>query len=423
MVARNSVADYDAQLDKYTGYMVDRITTLVETIGPRESGSESEHKAQEFVAEDMKDVADTIEREPFRLAPQAFMAWVTLDGALLFVSAILLLLVLLGVIASQAVKIICLCIPVLAIVLMAFEFLFYKEFMDPFFPKKDTYNLVCTRKASGELKRRIVLSGHVDSAYEWFFTYLGGGKCMVAVAAYAIVMMVVNAVMGILVLCGVGLDAGFMHVLMIILTILTFPAMILAMMFVHWSLVVPGANDNLTGVYAAMSVMKYLKDNDIRFEHTEVVSASLACEEAGLRGGKAFAKAHAAEYAAEEGVETVCIDIDTLTDYADMGVFNRDMTGTVKLDPQAVALLKQGSEAAGLDLPYLSVFFGSSDAAALVQGGMKAVLLAAMDPTPARYYHTRLDTPEKLQPKTIRAGIDTLLNSVFMFDEKGLPEV
>jgi len=415
------VENYDEQLDKYTSYVDDRIHKVVGDIGSRESGSESEHKAQDFVAEDMKDIADDIKKEPFSLHPKAFMGWVTCDGAIIMVNAILLILTLFGVFNSTALNIIMLVASVFCLVFMFFEFLLYKQFMDPVFPKKDTYNVVCKREASGEVKRRIILGGHVDSAYEWYFTYLGGGHCMVFAAAYAIIMMVVTFVMDILLLCGVGVNPGAMHVIMLVLAFVTLPAMVLALMFVHWKLVVPGANDNLTGVFAAMSVMRFLKENDIRFEHTEVESISFACEEAGLRGAKAFAKKHSAEFAAEDGVETIAIDIDTLRDYNDMGVYNRDMTGTVHLDPDATAVLKKGTEEAGLDLPYLNVFFGSSDAAALVQGGMKAVLLAAMDPTPARYYHTRLDTPDNLDPKTIRADVDSLIRSVFIFDEEGIP--
>lgn len=64
--------------------------------------------------------------------------------------------------------------------------------------------------------------------------------------------------------------------------------------FVNWKLCVPGANDNLTGVFASMSVLRYMAANDIRFENTEVVCVSMACEEAGLRGAKEYVKSTAA---------------------------------------------------------------------------------------------------------------------------------
>ena len=63
---------------------------------------------------------------------------------------------------------------------------------------------------------------------------------------------------------------------------------------------------------------------------------------------------------------------------------------------------------------------GSTDAAAASQAGVPAAAFVAMDPAPARYYHTRLDTPEILEPDTIAKGIELALRCVFRFDEKGL---
>ena len=69
-----------------------------------------------------------------------------------------------------------------------------------------------------------------------------------------------------------------------------------------------------------------------------------------------------------------------------------------------------------------SGFDGKQVADALSQGGMKAVALAAMDPTPARYYHTRGDTADNLDPKTIEAGINILLETAFLYDSEGLKD-
>ena len=105
-----------------------------------------------------------------------------------------------------------------------------------------------------------------------------------------------------------------------------------------------------------------------------------------------------------------------------MAIYARDMTGTVKNDPRVCALLKKGAERAGLDLPYESVYLGSSDAAAVTKLGVPAATLAAMNPGPPRYYHTRLDTVEELVPKTVEKCLDICLQSLFIFDEYGLKE-
>ena len=78
------------------------------------------------------------------------------------------------------------------------------------------------------------------------------------------------------------------------------------------------------------------------------------------------------------------------------------------------------AERAGLELPYESVYFGSSDAAAVTKLGVPAATLAAMNPGPPRYYHTRLDKADILVPETIEKVIDIALQTVFDFDEAGI---
>ena len=63
---------------------------------------------------------------------------------------------------------------------------------------------------------------------------------------------------------------------------------------------------------------------------------------------------------------------------------------------------------------------GSTDAAAASQAGVAAASFVAMDPAPARYYHTRLDTADNLVPDTIAKGIEIAMQTVFDFDENGL---
>ena len=53
--------NHDQMLDSCTEYSVKTITEICEKIGPRESGSEAERKAQEYWANEMKKYADKVE--------------------------------------------------------------------------------------------------------------------------------------------------------------------------------------------------------------------------------------------------------------------------------------------------------------------------------------------------------------------------
>ena len=416
MKASESNSNYPSRLREMSNYALREIKKVCAEIGPRESGEESERKAQAYVAESMKSVCDSVEVEEFDVHPKAFMSWVVIDAVLILITIACILLKEFNVFEGLGVifSAVALCLTLIAVILVISEFLFYKQFIDPIFPKRKTCNVVCTRKAAGEAKQRIIFGGHIDSAYEWRYTHLGGAKLLTTVIALGIGSIVLNLIMSIITFFDLP---SVLKIIVIALAFATIIPIAMNLFFLNWKLVVPGANDNLTGVFASMAVIRYMQANDIRFENTEVVAVSTACEEAGLRGAKAFAKKHASDK-----IPTVFIAVDTLHDFDDMGVYNKDMTGTVKLDAQAAAMLKKASENAGLNLEYANVFFGSSDAAAIQQGGIKAAALAAMDPAPARYYHTREDTPEILDLKTVEAGINVMLEAAFLFDEQGLKD-
>lgn len=414
--ANECVANYPSRVREMTNYAAREVKRVCKDIGPRESGEESERKAQQYVADSMKDFCDEVKTEEFSVHPRAFMGWVTLDVVLMLFSIVCLILANTGLLAKaeNIFVIAATALSALSIIFMIGEFLLYKQLLDPLFPKRESCNVMCTRKAEKETKRRIIFAGHIDSAYEWRYTHLGGGKLLKKVIALAIGAMVINLIMDILSFFDIScyLDKG-----VLILAAVTAVPIFMAAFFVNHKLVVPGANDNLTGVFASMAVLRFMEHNNIRFENTEVVAMSTGCEEAGLRGAKAFAKSYD-----NGGVETVVVAVDTLRDFEYLSVYNKDMTGTVKLDGQVAAMLKKAGETAGMDLPYANVFFGSSDAAAIMQGGIKSAALCAMDPTPARYYHTREDTPDNMNLKTIEAGINVMLETAFLYDSEGLKD-
>ena len=62
-------------------------------------------------------------------------------------------------------------------VCMIAEFLMYKEFLDPFFPKRTSANVIAIRKPEGEVKRRIIFNGHCDSAMSGAILTLAAAIC------------------------------------------------------------------------------------------------------------------------------------------------------------------------------------------------------------------------------------------------------
>ena len=421
MRPENCVKNYVSDRRMYANYVARNIKKVCKEIGPRPSGSEKELEAQEWLANDLRTSCDEVRTEEFKLAPAAFMAWVQVavfagvaGAALIFASHFVPSLALVFTAVATALL-------VIAIFCIITEFLFYMETIDKFMPKKTSHNIIAVRKPSGEVKRRIIFSGHADSAPEWRFTYWGGPKLVLPAVILGLLGVVYITVINVmaLVMSAKGADIAQSKLIWIlsIVAICLVPLFLFELLFYNPKRPVEGANDNLSGCLCSMALPRFMQDNDIRFENTEVMVVLTGSEEAGLRGAKAFVKAHGKEL---EDVPTVFVGLDTVRDYDFMSVYNKDMTGTVKNDAEVSKLLKEGAALAGFDLPYKTVSFGSSDAAAITKGGMKATCFAAMDPAPARYYHTRLDTADNLDLKTIEAGVGIVLETAFLYDEKGL---
>lgn len=403
-----------AKIRESTNFTVREIRKVCKTIGPRAAGSESEDKAQEYILENCAKFADTAEKETFKLAPRAFMAWPWL-GATVEIIAILFFIA--SAFVSDSLQTVfqgvSLGLTAVILVLIILEFLLYKEVLDPFFKKAQSSNVILTKKPKGEVKRRIIFSGHIDSAYEWRFTHWGGYKLLRAAIYSALGSLIICLILDILTLAvhfSDGVMLGFR-----IAEGVCILGLCVGFVFDDPKRVVEGANDDLTGVFSSVAVLQFLATNNIEFENTEVLAVSMGSEESGLRGSKAFVKAHKFD-----DVETVFVAIDTIRDMEFMGVYHKDMTGIVSLDKAAVALMLQAAYDAGLELPKMTVDLGSTDAAAMMQGGVRSVAFCAMDHAPARYYHTRTDTADNMDVQTIEKGIEVLIRTALLFDERGL---
>lgn len=413
MKAQDSVKNYPSALREMTNFSVRGIKKICKDVGPRPAGSEQEHEAQKLMAAELDGACDKVEIEPFDVHPGAFLGWILTDG-IMMIAAIVLFFFGMSAIA--------LALCALSLIFAIVEFLLYKKLLDPFFPTKTSHNVVAVRKPKGEVKRRIIFSGHADSANEWRFTYYGGSKLLVPIIGLSFVGILLGLVLGIWAVAAghafSAADSGALNVMRYVF-LAWIPILFTALFFENKKRPVMGANDDLTGCFISMAVVKYMQQHDIRFENTEVWVVLTGSEEAGLRGAKAFCKAHKNELS---DVETVFVGLDTIRDYDFAAVYSRDLTGTVKNDAGACVLVKEAAKQTGLDLPYKSVFFGATDAAAVTQAGMKAVSVAAMDPAPAKYYHTRLDTADNLDIKTVEAVLGVALETAFLFDEKGLSD-
>lgn len=392
MKASESNAHYASRVRESSNFAVREIKKVSKEIGPRMSGSENEKKAQEYLGNLMTNFSDDVKTQEFSASPKAYLHRLTVCGSMMILSAVFMIIALFNFIPAASVifKSVAVVLTVLSIVIFA-----CKGALTFIFPKAQSSNVICTRKPSGDVKRRIIVGGHIDSTYEERLNLTLLSKIITAA-------FIVSAVVDIASFFELG---KVVNIVLAVVCIITIPAFILMIIAINKKVMVLGAKCNLTGVFASMAALKYLNDNDIRFENTEFVAVSTGCGEAGNNGAKALANAY------KDGVETVFLAVNTLSDFDRLGV-------SQKLNPEMTEMVKKSAETAEYTLIQSESLLGA-EASVMNKCGIKSAALTAID-AGAEYYHTSDDTAEKLDMKTMEAGVKIILETAFLFDEKGI---
>lgn len=368
-------------------YMVDEITHICKTFEKRDPGSKGEKQSCEYMADVLKNECGCheVSVESFKENPRSFYGWIY------FTITFVLLAVALFFVAPIAS--IVLIIAGLAIVLAQFGF--YKKLVDPFFKEKTGHNVTAIKHCTGETKRRIIFNGHPDATWEWPVNYALGGvgfeghAIIVAVGAiYYLVLAIINTVQNGMI--GVA-DMSSPIVKAALWGLIFVPFMIGLYFMVNYGRVVDGANDNLSGCYMGIAILKALQDEGIEFENTEIGVVLTGSEECGLRGSKAWCEAHKGEF---DDVPTFIYAYDTIYDPKYLMANYRDLNGTVKADKDASDLFMESAKE--LNIPcqkgWVPPLGGATDSAAFAQAGFRAAGITGLNHNLERYYHTRLDT-------------------------------
>lgn len=376
-------------------YMVDEITHICKDMPKRAPGSEGEKIACEYMAEVLKNDCgcERVTIEKFKEHPNAFFGWIYVT-----VTCILL-----GYIAYFFIPLLSTILAVLGFAVMFIQFGFYKKLVDFLFPSAIGTNVTAVKKPKGETKARILFDGHPDAVWNltfnnklggWAYTshiILGVGGALISLVFFIIATIKVGATVQIASPETYGwlYYAGF--------AMLIFVPFLFGLYFM-WDerTIVDGANDNLSGCYMGISILKAMKDNGIELEHVEVGAILSGSEEAGLRGAKAWAEAHKEEF--QDGIPTWIIGYDTIREQKCLNVNYRELNATVKMDKEVSDAFMDAAKELDLQCSRNIVppFGGATDPAAFQQAGYKAASITGMDHNIQPYYHTMRDTYDNM---------------------------
>ncbi len=400
-----------AKKDEAAQYMIDEITHICKNFEKRDPGSKGELQACEYMAEVLKKDCgcDSAEIESFKENPGSFFGWIFFT--ITFVLIAIALFFVAPVISAVLI--------VAGLVILLMQFGFYKKFIDRFFPEKTGHNVTAIKKPTGEVKRRIMFNGHPDACWEWPVNYALGGVgfeghaviCGIG-AVYYLVISIISCVNGRFFGLAEMTDTWTKFALWGLLFV---PFLVGLYWMWNRHRIVDGANDNLSGCYMGIAILKALKDEGIELENTELGVILTGSEEAGLRGSKAWCEAHKGEF---DDVPTFIISYDTIFDPKYLMTNYRDLNGTVKADKDVSDLYMEAAEAVGVPCKkgWVPPLGGATDSAAFAQAGFRATGVTGLNHKLENYYHTRRDTYDNMNAKGLANCFAASVKALEMFD-------
>ena len=393
-------------------YMVSEITHICKDFEKRDPGSKGEQQACEYMADVLKNECgcERADVESFKEHPGSFFGWIYFT----------ITFVLAAVAISFFYPLVSIILIVVGLLIVFMQFGLYKKFIDRFFPEKTGHNVTAVKSCKGEVKRRIFFNGHPDAAWEWPVNYKLGGVgfeghaviCGIGAVYYLVISIMLVAKNG---LEYVSFDASETLGLLRLIGLVFVPFLIGLYWMWNENRIVDGANDNLSGCYMGIAILKALKEEGIEFENTEVGVILTGSEEAGLRGAKAWCAAHKGEF---DDVPTFIFSYDTIHDPKYLMTNYRDLNGTVKTDKDVSDLFMEAAKELDISCKkgWVPPLGGATDSAAFAQAGFRATGVTGLNHKLEDYYHTRRDTYDNMNEQGLADCFAISVKALEMFD-------
>ena len=294
----------------------------------------------------------------------------------------------------------------------------YREFVDFLFSRKQGENIIGVIQPKSEVNQRVVVSAHLDSAYEFnLFYYLKNAA--IPILAIAILGLVITFGGSLVktIAYGSGTDNAQVFTVIGIIMVVLSPIVGL-LLFFHTYKPVSGAMDNTAGIAVVAGLGKYLnevKSNDDWLpEKTEVILLATSAEEAGLRGAKRYVSKHLKEI---KETLTYRLFLDCIYDEKFLTVAKREIFTGATHDHDMVKLAQEVAAIHSWPIAAKAIPIGATDASAFSLRGISSICLLCQDISRlVPNYHTRNDTYEHIRPESLSVSLQLVIDMIERID-------
>jgi len=408
--------------DKDSEYVYELVKKICTEIGPGCPCSGQEFKRAMVFKEELEKIADKVDIEKFKCSPRAFLGWYRLGGILAGFATMFFLLSYYGI-SSLLFSIIGLIISIFIFLMMLFEFLLSKEFIDFLYKKGESENIIGhiysedLKQVQNEKEREnlirniIIFSGHHDSAiqFNWLRYLKYGYYIVVFILIFSVcVLMFALTREFILILIGAFTQQNlkFQYYLVLILFPIGF---IFAFFFTGSDKnggTIPGATDNLTSVAISIAIGRIIRAHrSLIPKKTEIRIISFGSEEAAVRGSTNYVRMHLDELKSKN---TMVLNYESIC-HPNLVVFKSDCNGFLKNSKELVDKVIKSAKMA--EVPCKAQNFpiggGGTDAIPFSRYKIKAVSIYGMKlpQQMVQFYHQPADNYDKLNKDAIKNSI------------------
>ena len=369
---------------------------IIDNFGPRLTGTPACKQAGERLKTELEKSCPKTASEEFQCSRDAFLYFIRYFS-ISYLGAFICL------IASGYWTILAAILTSFGCIMAICEFVFYKEFVDPFFKKTDGYNISGTIEPSGEVQQSIIISGHYDSPHVFRFLNKNQKLYKFRILLTLFLYFFITAIS--LWASYVWLTQPTSFTINQFLIFIMGGGLILMLQyffFVSWD-VSPGAGDNLISSAMALRLADHF--SNLNLKHTRSIFLCPDAEESGLRGAREYVKLHRKTL---QSKSTYNINMDSIYRLQDLRFLQSEINGTVPLDEKLGRKCTEIAQALGYDIPSMHMPFGggSTDAAEFAKAGIPALSIIGLDTTFTSGnvpYHTNFDTVEKIEPEAVLA--------------------
>ncbi len=400
------------------------ILEICENIGPRPPCSIQETKCAEYIKDNLKNYSDEVNIEEFSCHPDAYKIIMRLPMISIVIFTIIHWAYLFN--ASLLFTIIMLIIVSIISLIIYYSLTLNLEIIDPIFREKKSTNVFAkilpkngNDKHNSDIKEHniILIGGHHDSNFEFKLIRISP-KLFSFVITSSIIsgyLFLVIYIINLFLIYNTNLNFIFIilnYIFLIGFSILM-PLYLYSAIIILSNDAVLGANDNLTSIAIIIEIAKYFFIQK-SLKNTELWLVSHGCEEIGVRGSKRFSKLHKNELK-----NALIINIDMIGDKnSNLKIDIKEEVSVIKLYKDLGFAISQLASKMNIDHTIGNID-AYTDSMAYSQNGLKACSLIGLPKKGLPlYYHTKEDTPDKLDFNKLYLVFELLIEFIKKYDKR-----